>query len=115
MEPLNGTGVDYPTIELGGTKYTVKFSRGMLYRMGKQGVNFAPQFANNAVSMPFAQVVDVLHIATGFAGTHEELAELVFDKRNEAVTALMSAWGKAFPPPQTLPLREQAGQDLPKQ
>ena len=40
---INGTGVDYPTIELGGKTYTVKFSRGMLYRMHKQGVVFAPQ------------------------------------------------------------------------
>jgi hypothetical protein len=111
----NGTGVEYPTIELGGKVYTVKFSRKMLYRMGKQNVSFSPTFSSGSVSMPFAQVVDVLHLATEFPGTQDDLAELVFDKRNEAVTALMGAWGKAFPPAQTIPLREPAGQGLPKQ
>ena len=95
---INGTGVDYPTIELGGKTYTVKFSRGMLYRMHKQGVVFAPQVKAGQVLMQFAPLVDVLHLAIGFDGTHEELAELVYDKRNDAVSALMVAWGKAFPP-----------------
>ena len=112
----NGTGVEYPTIELGGVNYTVKFSRGMLYRMGKQGVSFSPKFPGEGkVSMDFSQIVDLLCLATGFPGTHEDMAELVYEKRNEAVAALMAAWGKAFPPPQTIPLREQAGQEIPKQ
>lgn len=110
----NGTGVQYPTIELGGQTYTVKFSRAMLYRLGKAGVKFSPQFKApegdkpGGIQMDFAQVVDVLHLAIGFQGTHDDLAELVFDKRNEAVSAIMLAWGKAFPSPQ-IQLREPAG------
>ena len=112
---INGTGVDYPTIELGGKTYTVKFSRGMLYRMGKLGVVFAPKLDAGRITMDFAQIVDLAHLATGFKGTHDELAELLYDKRNDALTALMAAWGKAFPPSQTIPLRETAGQEVPKQ
>jgi hypothetical protein len=95
---INGTGVDYPTLELGGKAYTVKFSRGILYRMGKLGVVFNPRVANNQVTMSFTAVVDVMHAVIGFEGTHEDLAELVYDKRGDCVSALMVAWGKAFPP-----------------
>jgi hypothetical protein len=101
----NGSGVDYPTIELGGKTYTVKFSRGLLYRMSKLGVVFAPQVVPNPndpskklIQMSFVQIVDVLHVAIGFEGTHEELAELVFEHRPQVIDALMAAWGKAFPP-----------------
>ena len=112
----NGSGIDFPTIELNGKTYTVKFSRAMLYRMNKLGVVFAPQIVasptdpgKKAVQMTFMQIVDVLHLATGYEGSHEELAEAVFDKRPEAIDKLMAAWGKAFPSPQ-VQLREPAGQ-----
>ena len=35
---MENTGVDYPTIELGGKMYTVKFTRGLLYQLDKQGI-----------------------------------------------------------------------------
>lgn len=99
----NGTGVEYPKLTLDGVAYEVKFTRAMLYRMEKLGVKFAPTFKNEngkaTVAMSLANLVDVLHVATGYRGTHEELAEAVFDQRNAAVDALMVAWGKAFPPP----------------
>ena len=104
MNLTNGTGVQYPTIVLGDKTYTIKFGRAMLYRMDKLGVKFLPTIIPPAgdrpgvVNMNFSQIVDVMHIAIGFQGTHEELAELVYEQRNEAVTALMVAWGKAFPP-----------------
>lgn len=100
----NGTGVQYPTLTLDGVTYTVKFSRGLLYRMEKLGVKFAPTFPKDdtgkplGVSMSISNLVDVLHIAIGYPGTHEELAEAVYEQRNDAVTALVVAWGKAFPP-----------------
>lgn len=105
----NGTGVEYPTIELGGQQYTVRFSRAMIYRMGKAGVSFAPKVDGQNIKMDFAQVVDVLHLAIGFQGTQDELAELVYDKRGEAITVLLQAWGKAFPSPQPVKLQEPAG------
>lgn len=102
----NGTGVQYPTITLDGVTYTVKFSRALLYRMEKMGVKFAPTFPTDehgkpaGVAMSLANLVDVLHVAIGYRGTHEELAEAVYEQRNDAVTALVVAWGKAFPPRQ---------------
>ena len=96
-----GSGQEYPTLEIGGVKYTVKFSRGLLYRMGKAGVVFAPQVINQgtAVTMPFHQLVDVLTMAISWPGDNESLAELVYPIRGDAVAALMQAWGKAFPAP----------------
>ncbi len=96
------TGIDYPTIELGGKIYTVKFSRAILYRMGKAGIELQPKPSPipGMVQLGFSNLVDVLHAATGFEGTPEQLAELVYEKRNEASTAIFTAWGKAFPLPQ---------------
>lgn len=101
MSLNNGTGIQYPEIELGGKRYTVKFTRGMLYRMGKLGVKFQPELVGGEqkqIRMDFTNLVDVLHVAIEFPGTHEELAELLYDKRNDAVTALVEAWAKMLPP-----------------
>jgi hypothetical protein len=110
MEKVNGSGLEEnPILEIEGKKYVVKFTRRLLYRMGKAGVNFAPQMVPQgggraAVTMPFTMVVDVLHMAIGYPGTTEDLAEAIYDIRNKAVDALMVAWGKAFPAPlPTLP------------
>jgi hypothetical protein len=117
MSQDNGTGVVYPTIELGGTAYTVRFSRGSLYRMQKLGVAFAPKIqpipdqpGMIRRTMTFSEVVDVMHIGINFPGTAEQLAELVTnDKVQEAFDKIMEAWGKAFPSPQ-IRLQESAGQ-----
>lgn len=114
----NGSGIDFPTIELGGQHYIVKFSRASLYRMEKLGIKFEvkvtplpdqPGMVNR--SMTFAQVVDMLLVAIGFKGTAEELAELVTPaKVQEGFEKIMDAWGKAFPSPQPIKLQEPAGQ-----
>jgi len=110
MSVLNGTGITYPEIELGGKKYTVKFTRGMIYRMGKAGVSFSPRLTGSPdaqlITMEFSQLIDVLHLAIDFPGTHEELAELAYDKRGELVTALVTAWSKIMLP--TLPIPDPA-------
>ncbi len=118
----NGTGVEHPTIELGGRVYTVRMERGMLYDMAKLGIKYAPKFtpseenpAVGTISMDLVQIVDMLHLMTGFTGTHRQLTELVYDKRSEAVSVIAEAWGKAFPLPQPLKLQEPAGQDQVKQ
>ncbi len=119
MSHNNGSGIEFPTIELGGRRYTVRFSRSSLYRMEKLGIKF--QVKVKALpdqpgmvqrEMTFAQVVDMLYIATGFEGTVEELAELVTpEKTQEGFEKIMAAWGKAFPPPPLVPLREPAGNE----
>ena len=92
------TGVDYPKIELGGKEYEVKFTRGLLYQLDKQGIKFNPQFANNSATCGLSAIVDTLKLAIGFEGTADELAELVYDKRDEALTALVNGWGKVVLP-----------------
>ena len=95
---MENTGVDYPTIELGGKTYEVKFTRGLLYQLDKQGIKFNPQFANNSATCGLSAIVDTLRLAIGFEGSSEELAELVYDKRDEALTALVNGWGKVVLP-----------------
>lgn len=79
----NGTGITYPTIELGGKTYTVKFTRGgLLYRLSKQGVNLA---SLNSVNR-FATLVDILFAGLygQYEGTSEDLAELVLSENKSA-------------------------------
>lgn len=97
MSQNNGTGIEYPTIELGGKTYTVKFSRGLLYRLAKAGVKIETRQIAGGVSMPFEILVDAYHVLIGFEGSHEELAEMMFDKRGEALNKLLVAVGKTLP------------------
>lgn len=99
----NGTGIDYPTVELGGKTYTVKFTRGgLLYRLSKTGTNLADL---TGTGKRFSAVMDVLHAAFfgQYDGTVEELAELVFseEKMTEVGAALDEALKKVFPVPPT--------------
>lgn len=103
MESMNGTGITYPEIELGGKKYVVKFTRGLIYRMGKAGIDFRPVVTQGSITVPFSTLVDVLHMAITFEGTPEDLAEVLYDKRNEAMTALIGAWAKMLPPVRLAP------------
>lgn len=95
---MENTGVEFPTIELGGKTYTVKFSRGLLYQLDKQGIKFNPQFTRDQASCGLSPLVDTLKLAIGFEGTADELTELVYDKRDEALTALVNGWGKVVLP-----------------
>lgn len=97
----NGTGVEYPTIELGGKSYTVKFTRSTVYRLEKAGIKFNPRFSNGGktVNMQFAEVVDVLAVCIGWPTNElEDLAELVFDVRDEATRIIVDAWGNLLRP-----------------
>ncbi len=101
MANLNGTGIQYPTLELGGVTYTVKFSRGgILYRLSKSGTNLSDLRAGSGKS--FATVIDVLHAALfdQYMGDAESLAELVMseDKIALASEVVSEALKKVFPP-----------------
>lgn len=101
MSEHNGTGIEYPTIELGGKSYVVKFTRGaLLYRLSKGGANIADLGGPKS----FSASIDVLHAVLGgqFSGTVEELAELVFGEGKIASVAqvIAEALGKVFPPTQ---------------
>lgn len=94
MEP--NTGATYPTVELGGVLYEVKFTRSMIYRMDKAGIKFSPEFIDGGkggVKLSFSNLVDVLKVAIDFPGTADELSEMAYDKRNAITTILMNAWG----------------------
>ncbi len=88
----------FPEIDLGGKKYAVKFTRGTMYRLDKAGIPFSPNVSNNQVTSKFSNIVDVLHMVVGFEGSHEDLAELIYDRRNEIQTILVEAWGKVVLP-----------------
>lgn len=100
------SAVEYPTITLGGQTYELKFTRATIYRLGKLGLAFSPEFSvtreadqvKTRINIPFHNLVDVLHVVIGFKGTHEELAELCYDQRAELVNPLVNAWGKVVLP-----------------
>lgn len=98
MDEKLATGAEYPTIELGGVTYEVKFTRSTLYRMGKAGIRFAPQVTSGLIQMPFHEIVDALALCIGWTGTADELAELCYDRRNELITPLVNAWAKVVLP-----------------
>ena len=112
-----GSGVEYPTLEIDGKVYTIKFSRASFYRLDKAGFDLKTlpnQFKEwfprieNGVEIPgqarFSVVIDVLHAAISkeFRGTAEDLAEVIDPERlasGEVVTALTIAMLKMLPPP----------------
>ena len=98
MDETKETGVDYPEIELGGQKYPIKFTRGTLYRLSKAGIHFNPVFAKGGYSLDISNLIDTLHMVIQFAGTHEELTELVYDQRWHVSAVLVEAWGKVVLP-----------------
>ena len=102
MSELIGTGVEYPTVELGGKTYEIKFTRALIYRLDKAGINFAPtmtrQGAVTHTACAFGTIIDTLKMAISFDGTAEDLAELAFDKRDEILDALVAGLGKVVLP-----------------
>ncbi len=102
MSETNGTGIIYPTVELGGRLYQVKFTRGgIMYRLSKAGVDLAML----GTTKGFATMIDTLHAALfgQYLGDAESLAELVLaeDKSVQVADAVTEALKKAFPPTQT--------------
>ena len=112
MSDLNGSGIEYPKIELGGKTYTVKFTGYAQYRMQKAGIVFSPAFLNEGkqYSIGFSNLIDVLAICIDFKGTTEELSNLVYpiDKRNEVGLALMAGWGNLLLSSGQIKIRETA-------
>jgi len=96
------TGIEYPKVKLGEHEYEVRFTRAVMYRMGKMGLSFTPRVANGVMQADFHQIVDVLHLTTGFPGTPEELAELCYDKRHELIAPVLAAWAKVVLPSMNL-------------
>jgi hypothetical protein len=127
---MEGTGIEYPTIEIAGKRYTVKFSRGALYRLDKAGFDLrelGPSiqrwFPNGGRdgNVRLSVLFDVLHSAiaeqlpTGMNAM--ELCELALPMDSpgeetqkrvvEIATAIIQALIKMAPPAQTR-LRETA-------
>jgi hypothetical protein len=118
MEPI-GSGVEYPTIELGGKTYPVKFSEYAQYKLSKQGIAFAPAFIDGgkAYRIGFANLVDVLALCIEWHGTIEELCKIVYPKakRDEVGQVLMAAWGNLLLSSGEVKIQETAAKtaDLP--
>jgi len=114
MNELNGTGIDYPTLELGGTKYTLKVTRGaMVFRLSDAGINLSelsngPRVVSTLIKVLHAAILDQ------YSGTPEQLCELVLseDKMKEAGEAVRAALGKVFPTTQ-IPAAAAAGETKP--
>jgi len=99
----NGTGVVYPTIELGGVTYELRITRGaLLYRISKNQIDMNDLGQDSDPRKRVAAVFDVLHaiVAGKFQGSIEDLADLVITegKMKDAATAVLLAVGKVFPP-----------------
>jgi hypothetical protein len=99
----NGTGVVYPTIELGGVTYELRITRGaLLYRISKNQVDMNDLGKDADPRKRVAAVFDVLHaiIADKFQGSVEDLADVVIaeGKMKEATVGVLGAVGKVFPP-----------------
>lgn len=95
------SGIEYPTLELGGVTYTLKFTRGaLLYNASKSGVDFGAIGPRS-----FAALVDglCLILAGQFTGTPQDMSNIIVacenpaDKIKECRAALDAAWGKASP------------------
>lgn len=115
-----GSGVDYPTLEIDGKTYTVKFSRAALYRLDKAGFDLRtlpdelrqwfPHKDEAGREIPgrarLSVVIDILHAAISkeFHGTPEDLAEVTDPERTaEIVSALVLAMSKMQPPTKRAP------------
>ena len=101
MSQTNGSGLQFPTLELGGVTYIVKFTRGgLLYRLNKAGASMADLGGQKS----FAASIDLLHAALygQFLGTPEELADLVLSEEKilQIGEVLGEALKKVFPPTQ---------------
>jgi len=106
------TGMDYPTLTLAGVTYTIRLTRGALYRLGKAGIEITPRFNQNGVAFSFFNLVDIFHAVSGFQGTPEEAAEVLYDHRNEFANILIASLGKLSPRP-TLTQEAGAAEPIP--
>jgi hypothetical protein len=122
---MEGSGVDYPTIDIEGVQYTLKFSRGAMYRLDKAGVDFralARQFEKWKTGfVHLSGLVDVIHacLAEQIPDiSAAQLADMLLpislqgtdytDRVRVLAVAVSQALGKVWPPSQALPLQETA-------
>lgn len=115
---LSGSGIDFPTLELGGITYTIKFTRAtILYRLSRAGVSFTDLQKRDR---RFAALHDILFAAIQdqYEGTVESLVELIYaeGKGRLVDAAVAAAIKKVFPPtqpvPETAEVRQTQGPDL---
>ena len=109
-----GSGVEYPTLQIDGKTYTVKFTRAAIYRLDKAGFDlrslptelkswFPHKEGDDEVPgrVRFSVMIDILHAILGreLRCTAEELAEMIDPTRTpEVATALILAMSKMQPP-----------------
>jgi hypothetical protein len=112
MSELNGSGIEYPKIELGGVVHAVKFTEYAQYKMSKLGIAFAPEFLNEGKQyrIGFSNLVDVLALCIDWKGSTEELCRLAYPKakRDEIGQVLMAAWGNLLLSSGEVKIRETA-------
>ena len=100
MSQTNGSGLQFPTLDLGGKTYIVKFTRGgLLYRLNKAGANLGDLGGPKSLAM----YIDLLHAALWdqYDGAPDQLADLIFseDKMSLVGEVVNEALKKVFPPP----------------
>ena len=106
------TGNEYPTIELGGVVYTLKFRRGdFAFRLSDKGVNM---FDRLDPIKNLAANVKILHmlLVPQFPGSHEDLAEILIEEKKVVAAAqiINVAVGKVFPSPEVTPVAAVTGE-----
>ncbi len=111
---MESTGITYPTIEIGGKSYEIKFTGATLFTLQENGIQFAPRFepnqnpADTKWRCEFNNLIKTLKVCIGWRFEIDTLANLVFPIRDEAFTKLMEAWGNLMLPSIQLKLRETA-------
>lgn len=132
---MEGSGIVYPTVEIAGRKYTVRFSRVALYRLDRAGFDIRTLAGEIQRWLPretttghregyvrLSVLFDVLHSAVSdqlpTGTTAEQLVEMALPhdmppeevpkKTAEYATAIILALGKMRPPTQSVPLQEPA-------
>jgi hypothetical protein len=97
MNKQEATGVDYPTIDLGGKEYEVKYTKAAAYKLSVAGVDLSSVQRGDRNIVPFHQIVNGILILTAFPGTTDELAEILFDRQQEALNKITVAASKILP------------------
>ena len=111
MSELMQTGIEYPTITLGGVAYELRLSRHVLaFRLSKRGLTLADLRSG---ARQLSALYEVLHamISDRYLGSVEDLVELVAseEKQRAVDQAVAAVIKKAFP----LPVATPAGEPKP--
>lgn len=90
MDP-NGSGIQYPTIDIDGVVFEIKWTRESSYDLSLAGINIA------GPSVPFHMVVQALHSLIGYPGTARQLSTHLIGRSQEAYNKILEASGKVLP------------------